>query len=82
MKTAVSIPDDLFDKAEKTARKLGIARSQLYARALEEFINRHDKDRITRRLNAVLEKQDNPPGNSAADAGLESLRSSLKHDTW
>ncbi|TGN17388.1 ChpI protein [Leptospira idonii] len=54
MKTAISIPDDLFILAEKTAKKLGIPRSQLFAKALEEFIQNHSKDYITARLNQVL----------------------------
>ena len=44
MKTAVSIPDVLFDTAERTAQQLGIPRSQLFARALEEFIKNHQKE--------------------------------------
>lgn len=38
MKTAVSIPDDLFDRAEGLARRTGCSRSQLYARALDAYL--------------------------------------------
>ncbi len=41
MKTAVSIPDDVFAEAEETAQRLGISRSGLYARALAEFVAHH-----------------------------------------
>ena len=37
MKTAVSLPDRLYEEAEKTAQAIGIPRSQLFAKALEEF---------------------------------------------
>jgi len=47
MKTAVSIPDDVFQDAERLASRLRTSRSQLYARALAEFVARHDDDRIT-----------------------------------
>jgi metal-responsive CopG/Arc/MetJ family transcriptional regulator len=40
MKTAVSIPDDLFRLAEAAARRLQVSRSQLYATALSVFLNR------------------------------------------
>ncbi len=40
MKTAVSVPDDLFERAERLARRDGYTRSGLYAKALEEFIDR------------------------------------------
>ena len=47
MKTAVSIPDDVFADAERLASRLRTSRSQLYARALAEFVARHDDDRVT-----------------------------------
>ncbi|MBL7161413.1 MAG: hypothetical protein ISS57_02325 [Anaerolineales bacterium] len=53
MKTAISLPDTLFEKAERLAANLGISRSQLYARAVESFIERHDVEAITTRLNEI-----------------------------
>ena len=53
MKTAVSLPDDLFSLAETAARRLRISRSQLYATALTEYLNREQTDAITERLNEV-----------------------------
>jgi len=47
MKTAVSIPDDVFEDAERLASRLHTSRSKLYARALAEFVARHDDDRVT-----------------------------------
>lgn len=47
MKTAVSIPDDVFEEAERLASRLQTSRSKLYARALAEFVARHDDDRVT-----------------------------------
>jgi predicted transcriptional regulator len=47
MKTAVSIPDDVFADAERLAARLQTSRSKLYARALAEFVARHDDDRVT-----------------------------------
>ena len=80
MKTAVSIPDTLFLEAEKTAKQLGLARSQLYAKALEEFIELHNDDQVTEKLNAVYSMTDSESGN--LDAGIESLRESTKDDSW
>ena len=53
MKTAISLPDALFEKAERLAANLGINRSQLFARALEAFIERCDNEATTDRLNQV-----------------------------
>lgn len=53
MKTAISIPDDLFDEAERLAAESKQSRSQLYSRAVREYVARHSTDRVTAALNAV-----------------------------
>jgi metal-responsive CopG/Arc/MetJ family transcriptional regulator len=56
MKTAVSIPDDVFEEAERLVAELQTSRSQLYSRALQEFVARHSPDRLTEAMNRVLDK--------------------------
>ncbi|MEO5837221.1 MAG: ribbon-helix-helix protein, CopG family [Acidimicrobiales bacterium] len=53
MKTAVSIPDPLFAAADELARRLGISRSELYARALARELASESDDTISARLDAV-----------------------------
>lgn len=53
MKTAISIPDDLFDSAEGTARRLGMSRSELYARALREYLAEHGRESVKERLDEI-----------------------------
>ena len=53
MKTAISIPDDLYVKAEELAERLEVSRSQLYARAIAELIERHSSTRIREKLDEV-----------------------------
>lgn len=53
MKTAVSIPDPIFAAADELAARLGISRSELYARALERELAAEDDQQITARLDAV-----------------------------
>lgn len=55
MKTAVSIPDGVFEDAEELAKRLRTSRSKLYAKALVQLIAKHDPDRVTDALNAVAE---------------------------
>jgi predicted transcriptional regulator len=50
MKTAVSIPDEIFAKAEHLAHRMKKSRSQLFSNALEEYVDRHSSDRITEAL--------------------------------
>jgi metal-responsive CopG/Arc/MetJ family transcriptional regulator len=56
MKTAISIPDGVFEEAERLAQELKTSRSQLYSRALSEFVARHAPDRITEAMNRVVEE--------------------------
>jgi metal-responsive CopG/Arc/MetJ family transcriptional regulator len=51
MKTAVSLPDDVFAEAEGVAKKAGISRSELYARAIRSYLAATRDDRITEQLN-------------------------------
>jgi predicted transcriptional regulator len=44
MKTAISLPDDLFRALEAKARALKISRSGLLARAAREFLERQSPD--------------------------------------
>jgi metal-responsive CopG/Arc/MetJ family transcriptional regulator len=53
MKTAVSIPDVLFESAEGFARRRGMSRSELYAKALDAYLAEHKSEGITERLDAV-----------------------------
>lgn len=54
MKVAVSIPDPIFSDADLLAKQFGTSRSDLYARALGEFIGQHAPDRVTQTLDRVL----------------------------
>ena len=59
MKTAISIPDDLFQAAEKTARKLKISRSELYQRAITHFLQQYGSDIVRESLDRVYSKKRN-----------------------
>jgi metal-responsive CopG/Arc/MetJ family transcriptional regulator len=62
MKVAVSIPDEVFSEAEGLVKLLKTSRSEIYSRALGEFLGRHVPDRVTEQMNnaisAVGEKPD------------------------
>lgn len=47
MKTAVSIPDDVFEKVERLARRARRSRSQVFSAALEEYVARHAPEEVT-----------------------------------
>ena len=54
MKTAVSVPDDVFDRAERLARREGRSRSEVYSAALREYVARHSPDEIADALDLVV----------------------------
>jgi metal-responsive CopG/Arc/MetJ family transcriptional regulator len=78
MKTAVSIPDRVFHSAEKLAARLGVSRSQLYARALASLVEQHREDVITSKLNEVYGQDD-----SSLEQELSVLQTrSIAREKW
>jgi metal-responsive CopG/Arc/MetJ family transcriptional regulator len=57
MKIAISLPDDLFDSADDLAERLGLSRSELYARAVAEYLAKHRHGDVTDRLNQVYAEE-------------------------
>lgn len=56
MKTAVSVPDEVFDGAERLARREGRSRSEVYSAALREYVARHDPDDVVDALDRVVDE--------------------------
>jgi metal-responsive CopG/Arc/MetJ family transcriptional regulator len=54
MKIAVSVPDDVFERAERLARQAGRSRSEVYSSALREYVARHTPDEVTDALDRVM----------------------------
>lgn len=78
MKTAISLPDALFKSGDTLAKRLGVSRSELYARALADFVAKHRATQVTQRLNAVYAKED-----SRLDpALLDSQLLTLTRESW
>jgi len=78
MKTAISIPDDLFADAERLARDLKQSRSALYSRAVREYVARHAPDSVTATLDAMLAEEMGPDSQFATSAA----RDLLKRSEW
>lgn len=73
MKTAVSIPDEVFRSAERLARRLKKSRSQLYAEAVAEYVARREPDSVTEAMNAVCAQVDAPPDPFVREAARQAL---------
>ena len=78
MKTAISIPDDVFDAADEMARRLGMSRSQLYATAVRDYLEAHRSRGVTARLDQLYERID-----SSLDLRVaEAQTSALDEEDW
>ncbi len=78
MKTAVSVPNDIFALADALAKATGRTRSDVYSAALREYVARHAEDEVTAKLDRVVEDLDGGPRSdgfveAAASRALERL---------
>jgi hypothetical protein len=78
MKTAISIPEELFESAEEFARWRGMSRSELYTTALRHYLGEHQGERITERLDDIYGGE---PGGLDPDIARLQARS-LPEDDW
>jgi predicted transcriptional regulator len=78
MKTAVSIPDEVFEQAERLARRMKRPRSEVYSRALAEYVARHAPDRVTDAMNRTLAEIDQ----RADDFPRAASRRVLERSNW
>src|SRR5687767_14927540 len=77
MKTAVSVPNDVFERADRLARSTGRSRSEVYSEALTEYLSRHAPDEVTETLDRVVAAlgKDAAPNGFARQAAKRRLAS-------
>lgn len=77
MKIAISLPDQLFEEGERLAKRLKLSRSEVYARALADFVARNSPDAITEALDSACE-------GLSAESGIarEASRRTLGRSEW
>ena len=78
MKIAVSIPDSIFEEAERLARQMKKSRSELYRLALAEYLARHAPDRVTEAMDRVCAEI----GHRADEFVSSASRRVLEHSEW
>jgi metal-responsive CopG/Arc/MetJ family transcriptional regulator len=78
MKTAISLPDSVFEEAETLAQQLGVSRSELYTKALQAYLKRYNRHQMMLKLNQVYFKESSEP-----DPVMTKMQSmSLPHEDW
>jgi metal-responsive CopG/Arc/MetJ family transcriptional regulator len=73
MKTAISIPDSIFQAAENLAQRLGLSRSELYVKAMNEYLNSHKNQNVTKKLNEVYASNDSTIDNDVLSMQIRSI---------
>ncbi len=73
MKTAVSIPDDVFERVERLARRGRRSRSEVFSAALREYVARHAPDEVTEAINRICDEIGDQPDVFAATAARRVL---------
>jgi predicted transcriptional regulator len=78
MKTAISIPDDVYQGAERLARRTKKSRSRLYGEALKEYLARHAPDEVTEAMNRVCAEV----GDTRESFASSAARRILERSEW
>lgn len=78
MKTAISVRDPLFKKAEIFAKRAKISRSQLFSDAVEEYLEKRETSDLAENLNEVYSKEDS----SADPVVFKMALLSLPKEEW
>lgn len=80
MKTAVSIPDNIFKICEDLSHNMGISRSELYTKAIKEYIKKKNNDLMTQKLNDIYNKE-----SSSLDSKISKIQYSstnMEENQW
>jgi metal-responsive CopG/Arc/MetJ family transcriptional regulator len=78
MKTAISLPDNLFRKVDQYATSHGCSRSELFAKAVAQYLEEHPSDHITKQLDEVYAS-----GQAELNATLSAMQfSSIEKEEW
>ncbi|MEH2302207.1 MAG: ribbon-helix-helix domain-containing protein [Nostoc sp.] len=78
MKTAISLPDSIFEEAEALAKELGVSRSELYTKALKAYLRKYNRNQMLNQLNRVYSEE-----SSELDPVLAKLQfMSLPREDW
>lgn len=73
MKTAISVPDETFERVEQAAKRLGVSRSEFYSRAAQSWLDALEDEDTTEAINSAIAGL--PVDNAFADAAAAVLTS-------
>ncbi len=71
MKTAISVPDEVFEQAERAAKRLGMSRSELFTRAVQAFLTTRAEENITKSYDSAFS---DIPESKVAESKVDAFR--------
>ena len=74
MKTAISVPNEVYEQAEALASQTGRSRSEIYSTALREYLARHDVAVVTQAVDIVIDGIGAEVDGFSVEAGRDRLR--------
>jgi len=82
MKTAISIPDELFNKVDELAAELHLSRSQIFTEAVMEYLKRQQNMKILDAINKVYSEDDTEEEKRLREEGKKHYAGLLKDEKW
>ena len=82
MKTAVSLPDDLFEKVDQLAEELHLSRSRIFAEAVRDYIAKQKNEEILRTLNQVYSEAETEEEKTVRKKNKKRYARTLKAEKW
>ena len=82
MKTAISIPDKIYEAAEKAAKRLGVSRSEFYVNAIEEYLSKNSDENLTEELNKIYSNPESLSQSELDPALRHMQKQSIGHGEW
>jgi metal-responsive CopG/Arc/MetJ family transcriptional regulator len=79
MKTAISLPDEIYEQATRQAAELGISRSEFMARAARNYLDQLAAQSLTQQIDEALKAAEDDSNAAAAAAGRRFLAG---QDDW
>ncbi len=82
MKTAISLPDETFDRVAQRASDLGVSRSEFFARAAQRYLDELDAQSLTGQIDSALERVHGTDGAEAAAVAIGRRVLDVVDDEW
>ena len=82
MKTAISVPDETFDRVSRRATALGMSRSEFFARAAQRYLDDLDAESLTKQIDSAVEVLDTPDETQDAAVAVGRWVVGAVEDDW